>query len=424
MLLVSFLLVPGLVAAPATAGQSSAAAVSAAAAADQTGKVRGEILGPRGSQPDVRLTWFTEDYDVLGSRRVSGGAYSLTLPVGSYRLQFTDVRPTYDVKRFQPTDVAVEVTVAQTTPRTVRMTPGAAIGGTVRAGAKVARGARVVVALADERTFSTTADKRGRYALGGIPSGKGYSVFTYDRAKRWVAESTYLRKLEAGTYTAVSPRLLTAGGTMLVDLYTGDGAYDGDPVFVTAVSRTTGQFWVARARNGSVTFQGLFPGRYRLVVPGLDDFLPAEINPTARVRPGRTAFTDARLTQRGATVTGTVVDKNNPAVGLPDAKVRLVDADGQVLANAVSGVGGVFTIGGQLTTQSGLTLVAGPDPAAPFLGQGTQSNCAYGDVTTAPFSVFTGQVTPLGNVLLPHLPDVQQPGPQCHTPAPTPRETP
>lgn len=423
MLLVSVLLLPGLTALPSGAAPSAATAASSAALADQTGKVRGEILGPGGSQPDVRLTWFTEDYEFLGSRRTPGGAYSLTLPVGSYRLQFTDVRPTYDVKRFQPTDVAVEVTAAQTTTKTVRMTPGAAIGGTVRAGAKVAKGARVVVALADERTFSTTADKRGRYALGGIPSGKGYSVFTYDRARTWVAKSTYLRKLVAGTYTAVSPTLRTAGGTLLVDLYTGDGAYDGDPVSVTAVSRTTGQFWVARTRNGSVTFQGLFPGRYRLVVPGLDDYLPAEVNPAVRVRSKRTAFTDATLAVRGASVTGRVVDANRRAATLGRASVRLLDADGDVLDTTTAATDGTFLLDGQLTTQSGLTVVVGPDPNNPYLGQGT-SYCRYAEATTAPFGVTTGDQTVLGDVALPHLPDAQQDGEQCHTPAPTPRETP
>ena len=37
---------------------------------------------------------------------------------------------------------------------------------------------------------------------------------------------------------------------------------------MTAVSKETGQFWSKQVKGGSADFQGLYPGKYKLVANG------------------------------------------------------------------------------------------------------------------------------------------------------------
>ncbi|GAA1926987.1 hypothetical protein GCM10009737_31050 [Nocardioides lentus] len=389
--------------------------VAGPAQAAETGRVRGEVLGVGGAAVDV--TWATTDGVRSGTARATGGVYSLSLAPGTYRLTFRDRRPSYDVAKLAPTTVEVGVTAASTTQRTVRLTPGAAIGGTVRAGGRVAPKARVVAARTDQQVFETTADSRGRFALGGLPAGS-YSVFTYDRAGRFTADSLWLPRLRAGRYTAVDLALRTRAGTLQVDVYAG-GAPAVGTGYVTAVSLRTGQYWVARMVRGSVTFAGVAPGRYRLLVPGAGDWLGTTATPPQAVRSGRAAFATVRLTQQGAGVTGRLVDAHRSGVALADGEVRLLDGTGAVLATATTAADGTFRLGGQLTTRTDLRVVVGPGPYSPYLGQGT-SYCKYDALTVAPVAVRTGAVTALGDLALPHLPDDQQDGAQCRAPATSP----
>lgn len=388
------------------------APASPAAGADDRGRIRGEILSSSGPVSQVRLLWFDASWGYLGARKFRGGAYSLSLDPGTYFLQAEDLAPSFDVDKLRPATVKVVVRPGRTVVKTIRMSRGASIGGTVRTGGKPGRGARVVAANTDEQSFETTADKRGRFALGGLPPGK-YSVFTYDRKGDWVGKSLYLPKIRKPVYTPVKINLTTRAGGLLVDLYAGRASLR-ETVFVTAVSRSTGQFWTAKGRRGSVTFRGLHPGRYDLQVPGAGVYLPARVSVKQRVRPDRVAFGSARLTRRGAWVTGTVVDANNPSSALAGAAVRLLDASGAVVATATSNGSGDFTLDGPLLTQRGMTVVAGPGPGSPYLGQGT-SYCKYADVRVRDVSVSTGERTGLGTVALPHLPNSQQDGIQCWT---------
>ena len=120
------------------------------------------------------------------------------------------------------------------------------------------------------------------------------------------------------------------------------------------MSRATGQFWTAKASRGSVTFRGLYPGSYDLQVPGVGNYLPARLHVKAKVRSGHVAFGSARLTKRGAWVTGTAVDANNPSQPLPGAAVRLFDADGNQVATATADKPRApFTLDGQLADAEG-----------------------------------------------------------------------
>jgi hypothetical protein len=214
-----------------------------AAGSDERGRVRGEILAPGGPVAKVKLQWFDTKWNYLGGRQFRGGAFSLSLSPGNYYLQATDLAPAYDVKKNRPSTVKVKVRPGRTTVKTIRMRRGAAIGGTVRTGGKPGRGARVVAANTDEQSFETTADKSGRFALGGLPPGK-YSVFTYDRKNAWVGKSTYLPKISGSGFTPVAIKLTKKAGGLLVDLYAGRKSIR-EKAFVTAVSRSSGQFWTA-----------------------------------------------------------------------------------------------------------------------------------------------------------------------------------
>jgi len=378
------LLAPALVAAPATAA---------------SGRVRGAVVGP-GVTPKLEVTWFTTDWTYLGARKFKGGAYSIELPAGTYRLQFTDQRPAYDTDKYAPTDVTVTVTEGATALKNVRMRTGASIGGTARVKGRPAPGARIVAANTDRNSFETTADKTGAFALGGLPPGD-YSVFTYDRRKTWVGKSTYLPRLKSGRYRPVRIDLPVRAGRFVVDLYAGTSAYPGT-AFVTAVSRKTGQFWTEKVSGGTVTFRGLYPGSYDLVVPYAGDYLGATVPVTGRVKAGRASFGTARLTERGGAVGGAVVDGSDPGRTLSPVTVTLYDGTGAQLAQTTTASDGTFRVGGALPSSAGLSVVVQPAGVNPPYLQ-SSSYCRFGSLTVPGVAVTAGATTSLGQLALPRL---------------------
>lgn len=322
------------------------------------GKVRGNIFGrANGAPPRLRMLLFRGDWTYLGARNVSGSTYSLSLKPGAYRLQFVDRRPAYDVRKFAPTDVFVRVRAGTTTVKNVRMRRGGAITGTVRTGGRPGARARVVAANPSEQSFETVANERGEFAIGGLPAGS-YSVFTYDRQRTWVGKSTYVPKLGAGQFANIRIALNRKGGELRVDLYAGGAPLRGSG-YATAISRRTGQFWTARFSGGSVAFPGVSPGRYKIVMPGVGRwFGRTGAVSNGYVRPGRGAFGSFRLTQRGGAFYGRVLngDEGNPPVS--GAIVRLYDKAGNRVAETTTSSSGSFVLGGQLRTQSGMTIVA------------------------------------------------------------------
>jgi hypothetical protein len=370
------------------------------------GKVRGEIIGTSASgtpsgDPTVKLLWFTKDWRYLGAQKAYGGAYSISLPPGTYRLQFVDQRPAYDTQKYAPTDVTVTVPANRTVVRTVRMRRGAALYGTVRAGGRPAARARVVAASTTEQSYETLTNKRGEWAIGGLPSGS-YSVFTYERTRSWIGKSAWVPGLKRGKTRGVPISLSTRAGNLLVDLYAG-GRSMNRPVFVTAVSQRSGQFWTARASKGSVTFRGLFPGRYRLVMPGVGSYLgrTGAVH-DGRVKPGHTAFGSFALNKRGASVVGMVVDAEMPSFALGNAAVQLLDADGNQLARTTSDGTGFFVLSGPLTTTQDLLVVVAPDPNGGGWMQGGKAYCKFEEAYVFDVSITTGRETDVGLVPLPH----------------------
>ncbi|MGA8257484.1 MAG: carboxypeptidase-like regulatory domain-containing protein [Nocardioides sp.] len=372
--------------------------VAADAAAAVRGKVRGEIIQSKGSPaPKIKMQWFDRNWKFLGARKVAGGVYSLSLPEGKYYLQFVDQRPSYDVTKAAPADVTVKIQAGRTVTRTVRMRRGAAIGGTVKAGGKVSPGATVIAANTNQQSYTSKANDKGQYALGGLPAGN-YSIFTYERKKQWVGKSIYLPKVKAGQFRNVNPALTKRGGKLSVDLYAGDKPFKGSGS-VTAVSRATGQFWTARISRGTVLFQGLYQGGYYLEVPGSGNYLSARVGLRNKVRPGRVTFSSAALKKRGGWVTGFVVDEYDPSFSLKGARVRLYDESGALRDTATSRGDGSFLLDGQLLTGS-YTVVADPGEASGgYLGE-EPHRCLYGSERISNVKITTGRGTDVGEVPL------------------------
>lgn len=355
-----------------------------------TGKVRGNIFGKAGGAPlRLKMLYFKGDWTYLGARNVFGSTYSISLPEGNYHLQFVDKRPAYDVRKFAPTDVFVKVRAGHTTVKDVRLKRGAAITGTVRAGGRPAAKARVVAANTSEQSFDTVANDKGQFALGGLPAGT-YSVFTYDRRKVWVGKSLYVPDLSVGEFADVAIGMPRKAGELRVDVYAGGKALQGT-TFATAVSRRTGQFWTAKLSKGTVAFRGLFPGRYRIVVPDVGRwFGRTGAVKNGFVRSGRGAFGSFRLTQRGGAFTGVVTygDSGSPVQG---ATVRLYDASDNLVAETSTSPNGHFLVGGRLRAQQGMRVVA----------INTYDTTHYGRATREPLTATLNEDTWIGTLALP-----------------------
>lgn len=378
-------------------------------AAGASGRVRGALYGADGT-PAMLVRWFTRDWrDYLGTTRVRDGVYSLDLAPGTYRLQFVDLRPSYDLTKYAPADVLVTVRAGSTTTRSVHLHRGAAVYGVARIAGGPARHARVVAANSYRQSYSTETDERGRFAIGGLPTGR-YSVFTYDRRREYVGRSTYLRTLRAGSTRRVDPDLRVRAGRLLVDLYAGSSSLSAK-VNVTVTSLATGQWWSADTARGSVSFSGLYPGRYKIIVPDVGVWFGRSGTVTGgAVRSGRVAFGSFRLLARGGWLSGTAVDAGAPAYPIPGAQVQLYDADGSRIAETTTAANGAFTLSGRLATQAGLTVVVDPGPGSGGWVQ-TTSWCHFLSTDRAGLAVAAGEGTHLGAVAVRRDPD--QTNPSC-----------
>ncbi|HEY0951676.1 carboxypeptidase-like regulatory domain-containing protein [Nocardioides sp.] len=390
----------------------------AAQAADDQALVNGAIRFPQHDRPPLKMLWFDEvggQWHYLGQRNLGRtNGYSMWLAPGTYHLQFVDQRPAYDVGKYAPTDIQVTVRANDITTRAVTLWPGAAITGTAKAGGKPLAGARVVAANKGQQSFTTTANSRGQFAIGGLPRGQ-YSVFTYDRRKEWAGKSAW-----AGTVLPGRPKNLAIGlteraGSMTVYLFTPEGRLRATTP-VTITSRKTGQWWTATARNGTAVFKGLYPGGYTLKFDGAGVwFARTGSVERATVRSGQMAFGKFDITQRGGWVTGTVVDGGDPTTTMANAQVRLLDANENVVASTVADADGFFELTGRLATQDGMTVVVDPKADSGGWMQGGLW-CKFAQGSLAPVEVVTGEETYVGDVELPRSTDKDQPQ-QCR-PAP------
>ncbi len=235
------------------------------------------------------MLWFDKNWNYLGSRGANGGGYSLTLAPGTYHLQFVDQRPTYDVKRFAPTDVKVTVRANDLTKKNVTMWKGAAVTGTARGGGKALGGATIVAANKAQQSFTTTANSKGQFAIGGLPEGK-YSLFTFDKRKVWVGKSTWAGAVKPGKIKNVNIKLTKKAGNLTLYLFTPNGLLSSKTT-LTVTSKQTGQWWSATSGNGTFVFKGLYPGKYNVEFKGAGVWF-AKTGPVekAEVKSGRMDF--------------------------------------------------------------------------------------------------------------------------------------
>ncbi|GAB6985107.1 MSCRAMM family protein [Nocardioides pyridinolyticus] len=377
----------------------------AARAAVERERVYGAINCPGMSKcPSMKVLWFDQDWSYLGTRGAHGGGYALRLEPGTYHLQFIDQRPAWNTSKYAPTDI--EITVRHRAIGTsVTMRPGASITGVARAGGKVLPGARVVAANRSEQSFPTTADKKGRFAVGGLPAGK-YCLFTFDRARKYVDTCTWVGGVDFGQSRnqAVDLRKLAGNLTVFVDTKEGRSAPSST---VTVTSRTTGQWWSSKVRSGKAVFRGLFPGRYRIKYEGAGVWFTATGAVRGGVvRSGRMAFGDFTVPRRGGWVTGVVADgggSNGPTeFTMAGVRVGLYDARGRELATAVTDADGRFELEGQLATQDGLTITVDPGSGGGWMKAAPPDNwCLFEGGEAHDASVTTGEESFYGPVYLP-----------------------
>ncbi|GAA1165466.1 hypothetical protein [Nocardioides aquiterrae] len=370
-----------------------------AQATDTRQLVYGAIKCPKLSKcPGMKVLWFDKNWNYLGTARANGGGYSLRLAPGGYHLQFVDQRPAYDTSKYAPTDIAVTVG-RHTVSKSVTMKPGAAITGLAQAGGKPLRNARIVAANKSEQSFATTANKKGQFAVGGLPAGQ-YCLFTYDKAKKHVGKCTWVGGVNFGQVKDSRVTLTKTAGNLTVFLKTRDGGR-APASTVTVTSRTTGQWWSTKARDGKAVLRGLYPGRYNLKYDGGGIWLGATgVVHGGSVRPQRMAFGDFTVPKRGAWVTGAVVDGGAPSYPMADAQLRLFDAAGRLVASATSDSDGNFRLQGQLTTQDGMTILVDPKANSGGWMQGAMW-CKFDEGTFEPVSVTTGVETYVGDIQLP-----------------------
>jgi len=391
----------------------------AAEAAGSKGVATGVLRFPQGDQPRVQMLWFDKSWKYLGRKSAGAGSYALNLAPGTYHLQFVDQRQAYDIKKYAPTDVQVTVRAGSPTIRNVTMRRGGYVTCTISTGDhKAAAGARVVAANRAKQSFETTANSKGQFAIGGLPQGK-YSVFTWDKKKRWVSKSAWAGAVKPHTGKNLRIRLTRPAGAMRVLLYTPNGSLGGK-TSVTVTSKSTGQWWTATARSGTAVFQGLYPGHYTLKFDGLGVWLPRTATvQVAKVKPNRTVIGKFKVTQRGGWITGTVVDAGDPGVALrppfeggQGATVSLYNAAGAKLATTTSNASGNFTLSGPLTTQSNLTITVDPTGNSGGYMRG-QGYCHFNHVSYSGYSVTTSRQTAVGPI--PVARTTGQTDPNCTT---------
>jgi hypothetical protein len=331
-------------------------------------RVYGGINCPRLPRcPNMKVMWFDQDWSWKGTARANGGGYSLRLAPGRYHLQFIDQRPAYDTSKYAPTDITVTVG-RHAVSKSVTMKPGAAITGVARAGGKPLRNARIVAANKSEQSFATTADKKGRFAVGGLPAGK-YCLFTYDKAKKYVGKCTWAGGVDYGQVKDKPVTLSTRAGNLTVFVDTRNGG-NAPKSSVTVTSRASGQWWTTTVRSGKAVFRGLYPGRYTIKYDGGGIWLAASgAVRNGRVKSEKMAFGDFTVPKRGAWVSGTVVDSSQPGRALAGATVQLWSSDGTKLGEGISDDSGVFQVSGAIYTQSGVTIVVQPNQYSDYLGE-------------------------------------------------------
>lgn len=264
------------------------------------GKIVGRAVGPTGSAvPRAKVVLFDAGWNYLRETRARGtGRFAFSdLAPGTYHVQVSDSRPRWNVSSYATTDGEVRVGSGRTSVLTVRMKRGAFITGQVQAGPRNAGAAKAWVRASDAygRSYEVRADARGRFALGGLPQGS-FQLWGYDAQHRWVGKAVAVTGLRTGTGHDVRIPMRTRAGGLSGFLFEGPQIAT-HRVWVTAVSKRTGQWWVVAVRTGDLSLPGLAPGRYTISMTGTRTYAGRTVTPSVSVRPGTTRTLNLKLTQ-------------------------------------------------------------------------------------------------------------------------------
>lgn len=312
--------------------------------------VTGTVTGSGGTPLAGRVPVTDADGNPLGSARIQDGSYSVVgLPAGTHFLRFAPSDPGWleqwwDNKR----------SLDQATP--VTLSDGRALSGIDAALAQAAKVhgrvlngkgnpvdacVSVYVGMTNEKAGSACTDSTGRYVVGGLEAGNYQVLFDPESgyARQWWSgqtrrtTATSIALTTAGEATADATLLKGGSLTGVVTDEAGDPlggvqirAY-GSPDSYSDSAVTDGQ--------GRYTLMGLDDEDYRLqAVPGssrldlisewYDDASDYSSADVVAVPNGATV--DANFTlEKGASISGTVVDDQGPVSGIG---VDVFDLDG------------------------------------------------------------------------------------------------
>lgn len=335
------------------------------AGAATTGTVIGYTVKPNGARlGKIQAQLFDGNWSYLRQVRAKSGRFQFRdLAPGVYYLQVTDLRPRYDISAYATQNARLVVQSGRTTSKIIRMRRGGFITGRVVTPKGRAAGARIVATPKGAGpTYEVNADGQGQFAIGGLPRG-GYSLWAWDKRKTWAGKSTWVGgiKVGKGKHNRVLRLNTRAGGLNGIVLAGGNPTRDTG--YATAVNKKTGQWYTFPIRAGSFSVRGLYPGRYRVTLPGMFNngnagYLGGDVVPRGKVRPGRTLNRTLHLNSRGGWVTGTVKGQDGDAQDLlGGATVSLYDRYGSLWHRVKTASNGTFRIGGTTPAQGLMTIV-------------------------------------------------------------------
>lgn len=291
--------------------------------------------------------------------KASGVYEIMTNGPGRYHLQLVDRRPAYDLKSYARIP-NVNVNVGSTGVfRNVRVQTGGALGGTVKIKSKSkykgARYAKIRAIGNDGQIYEVQSDKRGQFALGGLPKGT-YRVFAYDGSNRRVGKSKLVRNVKLRKFRQVSFKLKTKPSAYRGFITLGNGnSLARGAVTVTAVNQRTGEYWVRKINGGGLSLTGLTAGSYKLTIPDTNGHFGRTVS-LPYVGAGKTRAASVNLPIRGGTISGRVVDAVSRKP-IPNISVRLIDSKGKTQQELPAKADGRFTLGGTIRPRTGMTVM-------------------------------------------------------------------
>ena len=266
-----------------------------------TGRIIGRVVTPSGAGiGKSRVVLFDSDWNYVRETTArSTGRFTFSgVAPGTYRLQGQDGRPAWRLERLALVDKKVRVHAHRDTTSSITLRKGAFLTGKVTRGKNDKGAARALVRATDAygRSFEVKANNKGEFALGGLPPGS-YSLWGYDSAKRWTGRSVKVGKLKRGKGKDLKVPMRTRAGGINGFVLEG-GQLARGTTYVTAINRSTGQWWVRKVKDGDLSLPGLAPGRYTFVISGNARWAERTVRSRTKVGSGRTKQVTLRLTKR------------------------------------------------------------------------------------------------------------------------------